>query len=38
MGVSGWVFTGGLLISGLYIVSLYNRLVGLKHGVEKAWA
>jgi LemA protein len=38
MGVSGWVIAGSLLIAGFYIVSLYNRLVGLKHGVDKAWA
>jgi LemA protein len=38
MDISGWVFAGGVLIAGFYAISMYNRLVGLKHGVDKAWA
>lgn len=38
MGVMGWFWTGVLLLALLYAVGCYNRLVSLKHGVDKAWA
>lgn len=38
MGAWVWLFLGMLVAGGLYAVSCYNRLVTLKHGVDKAWA
>ena len=38
MGVTGWVVLGALVLGGLYAVSLYNRLVTVKHAVDKAWS
>ncbi len=32
------VFFGILLVVAIYVISLYNHLVSLKHGVSKAWA
>ena len=38
MGVGAWVATGLAVLTALYAVGVFNRLVALKHGVEKAWA
>lgn len=38
MSVSLLVILGALLVVLVYGVSIYNRLVTLKHGVDKAWA
>ncbi|HEY6094908.1 MAG TPA: LemA family protein [Gallionellaceae bacterium] len=32
------VFFGILVVAAIYVISLYNNLVQLKHGVSKAWA
>jgi LemA protein len=32
------VFFGILIVIAIYVISLYNNLVQLKHGVSKAWA
>ncbi|HEU0187921.1 MAG TPA: LemA family protein [Gallionellaceae bacterium] len=32
------VFFGILIVVAIYVVSLYNNLVSLKHGVNKAWS
>lgn len=33
-----WLFLGCAVVGALYAISLYNRLVGVKHAVAKAWA
>jgi len=38
MAVSGFIFWGIIAVSLIYIVSIYNGLVTLKHSVSKAWA
>ena len=38
MAVSGFIFWGIIAVALIYIVSLYNGLVTLKHSVSKAWA
>ncbi|MEW6165229.1 MAG: LemA family protein [Pseudomonadota bacterium] len=38
MSVSMLVFLGAVLVALVYGVSIYNRLVSLKHGVDKAWS
>lgn len=38
MSVGGFVFLGVSLVSILYCVAIYNRLVSLKHDTAKAWS
>jgi len=38
MSVSGFIFWSLCVIALIYIVSIYNGLVTLKHSVSKAWA
>ncbi len=38
MSVSGFIFWGLIAVALIYIVSIYNGLVTLKHSVSKAWA
>jgi LemA protein len=38
MTVSGFIFWGLLAVAIVYIISIYNSLVTLKHNVTKAWA
>ncbi|NOQ82163.1 MAG: LemA family protein [Methylophaga sp.] len=38
MSVSGFIFWGFIAIALIYIVSIYNGFVTLKHSVSKAWA
>jgi len=38
MSVSGFIFLGLIAVALIYIVSIYNSLVTLKHAVSKAWA
>lgn len=38
MSLSAMLISGTLLLAIIYAISTYNRLVSLKHGVEKAWA
>jgi len=38
MGVGSFVVLGVIVVLGVYAVIIYNNLVGLKHGVSKAWA
>jgi len=38
MAVSGFIFWGIIAVALIYIVSIYNGLVTLKHSISKAWA
>jgi len=38
MGIGLWILLGLLVLAVLYVVGIYNRLVALKHGVDKAWS
>jgi len=38
MSVGGFIFLGVIIVLSLYVVSIYNRLVSLKHDTAKAWA
>lgn len=38
MSVGNIIFLGALVVALVYLVTLYNGLVALKHGVAKAWA
>ena len=38
MSLSTVVFLGVLLLGVVYLITLYNRLVEIKHAVDKAWA
>lgn len=38
MGSAGLIFLAILIVLLIYAVFTYNRLVGLKHGVAKAWS
>jgi LemA protein len=38
MGVGSWVAAGLAVLVVLYGITIYNRLVSLKHGVDKAWS
>lgn len=38
MTVSGFIFWGVIAVTLIYIISIYNGLVTLKHAVSKAWA
>lgn len=38
MSITGFIILGLLLVGLFYIISIYNGLVTLKHGVSKAWA
>ncbi len=38
MSVASWILLGLLVLAALYGITLYNRLVALKHSVDKAWA
>ncbi len=38
MEISALILLGVLVAAGVYIVTLYNALVQLKHNVAKAWA
>lgn len=38
MGVTSWIVLGLVVLAVVSVTSIYNRLVSLKHGVDKAWA
>ena len=38
MDISGIIFWGALVVLAIYVVSIYNHLVRLKHNVSKAWS
>lgn len=38
MSIASWILLGLLVLAALYGIAIYNRLVALKHGVDKAWA
>jgi LemA protein len=38
MGIGMWIALGLLVLAALYVVGIYNRLVSLKHAVDKAWS
>ncbi len=38
MGIGLWMVLGLLVLAVLYVVGIYNRLVALKHAVDKAWS
>ena len=38
MNISGIIFWGALVVLAIYVVSIYNHLVRLKHNVSKAWS
>jgi LemA protein len=38
MSVFGFIFWGVIAVALIYIVSIYNGLITLKHAVSKAWA
>ena len=38
MGLGTLIFLGVVAVVVIYVVFTYNALVGLKHGVAKAWA
>ncbi len=38
MSIEFWVFIGVVVALILYIITIYNALVSLKHGVTKAWS
>jgi LemA protein len=38
MSVTGFIFWGVIAVALIYIISIYNGLVTLKHAVSKAWA
>ena len=38
MDIASIIFWGGLVALAVYIVSIYNHLVRVKHNVSKAWS
>lgn len=38
MGMGTMIFLGIVVVLAIYVAFVYNGLVGLKHGVSKAWA
>ena len=38
MDIAGIIFWAAVVVLGIYIVSIYNHLVRLKHNVSKAWS
>jgi len=38
MDISSIIFWGALVVLAVYVVSIYNHLVRLKHNVSKAWS
>ena len=38
MGLGTLIFLGVVAVAAIYVIFTYNALVGLKHGVAKAWA
>ncbi len=38
MDIGGWIFLGVVAVLIFYVITIYNGLVSLKHGVAKAWA
>ena len=38
MEISSIIFWGALVVLAIYVVSIYNHLVRLKHNVSKAWS
>jgi len=38
MDIGLWIAVGLLVLAVLYLIGLYNRLVALKHAVDKAWS
>jgi LemA protein len=38
MDISSIIFWGALVVLAIYVVSIYNHLVRLKHNVSKAWS
>jgi len=38
MNLGAWLLLGLLVLGLLYFVGIYNRLVALKHAVDKAWS
>lgn len=37
MDIVGYILLGTVIIAVIYAISIYNRLVNLKHNVKKAW-
>jgi ABC-type Fe3+ transport system permease subunit len=38
MGIIGYVLIGLLVVTGVYVATMYNNLVRLKHTVTKNWS
>ncbi len=38
MGIIGYVLIGSLVVTGVYVATIYNNLVRLKHTVTKNWS
>lgn len=38
MGTTGWIILGIIVLAGLYLVFLYNRLVALRQTVNQSWS
>ncbi len=38
MGISEYVLLGLVVVTGVYLVTIYNNLVRLKHTVTKNWS
>jgi hypothetical protein len=38
MGTAGWIILGAIVVIALFLVVLYNRLVGLRQVVNQAWS
>ena len=38
MGTTGWIILGIIVLVGLYLVFLYNRLVALRQTVNQSWS
>lgn len=38
MDISSIIFWGALVVLAIYVISIYNHLVRLKHNVSKAWS
>ena len=38
MGIIGYVLLGLVVVTGVYVATIYNNLVRLKHTVTKNWS
>ena len=38
MGTTGWIILGIIVLAGVYLVFLYNRLVALRQTVNQSWS